>query len=110
VQLTFGTVRERTQELPIRLQQPEPPHPARLWRKSEYDIARNMIFSADRKVALATDVATAVAEKLSAMQTTEFFASRKARVEFKAFDKLLRRRGGKRPRAGGELPAQTKNE
>jgi len=49
-------------------------------------------------------VATAVAGKLSAMQTAEFFASRKARADFKAFDKLMRRRGGKRPRTGDELP------
>jgi hypothetical protein len=28
----------------------------------------------------------------------------KARADFKAFDKLMRRRGGKRPRAGDELP------
>jgi hypothetical protein len=41
------------------------------------------------RVALATDVATAVAEKLSAMQTAGFFASRKAHAEFKAFDKLM---------------------
>ena len=53
-------------------------------------------------------VATAVAEKLSTMQTAEFFASRKARADFKAFDKLMGRRGGKRPRVGDELPARTK--
>ena len=41
--------------------------------------------------------ATAVAEKLSALQTAEFFASRRARADFKAFDKLMGRRGGKRP-------------
>ncbi len=29
---------------------------------------------------------------------------RKARADFKAFDKLMRRRGGKRPRPGDELP------
>jgi hypothetical protein len=33
-------------------------------------------------------VATAVAEKLSALQTAEFFADRKARADFKVFDKL----------------------
>jgi hypothetical protein len=49
-------------------------------------------------------VATAVAEKLSAMQTAEYFASRKARADFKAFDKIMGRRGGKRPRAGDEMP------
>ena len=47
-------------------------------------------------------VATAVAEKLSAMRTAEFFASRKARANFKAFDKIMKRRGGKPPRPGDE--------
>jgi hypothetical protein len=55
-------------------------------------------------------VATAVAEKLSAMQTAEFFASRKARADFKAFDKIMRRRGGKRPRPGDELPTRPRSE
>jgi hypothetical protein len=55
-------------------------------------------------------VATAVAEKLSALQTAEFFASRKARADFKAFDKLMGRRGGKRARAGDELPPRTRDE
>ncbi len=55
-------------------------------------------------------VATAVAEKLSAMQTAEFFASRKARADFKAFDKLMGRRSGKRPRVGDELPPRTRDE
>ncbi len=49
-------------------------------------------------------VAIAVAEKLSALQTAEFFASRKARADFKAFDKLMKRRGGRPPRAGDEMP------
>jgi len=55
-------------------------------------------------------VATAVAEKISALQTAEYFASRKARADFKAFDKLMGRRSGKRPRAGDELPARNKGE
>lgn len=49
-------------------------------------------------------VVTAVAEKLTALQTAEFFATRKARADFKAFDKLMKRRGGKPPRAGDEMP------
>jgi hypothetical protein len=53
-------------------------------------------------------VATAVAEKLSALQTAEFFANRKARADFKAFDKLMKRRGGQRPRPGDELPKRGK--
>ena len=49
-------------------------------------------------------VATAVAEKLSALQTAEFFSDRKSRADFKAFDKLMKRRGGRPPRAGDEMP------
>jgi post-segregation antitoxin (ccd killing protein) len=42
-------------------------------------------------------VATAVAEKLAAMGTAEFFAERRARADFKAFDRLMRRKGGEPP-------------
>jgi hypothetical protein len=48
-------------------------------------------------------VATAVAEKLSVLQAGEFFATRKARADFKAFDKLMRRRRGLPPREGDEI-------
>jgi len=51
-------------------------------------------------------VSTAVAEKLSALQTAEFFADRKARSDFKAFDRLMKRRGGRPPRAGDEMPSR----
>ena len=50
-------------------------------------------------------VATAVAEKVSAPQTARFFEDRKARADFKAFDKIMKRRGGKPPREGDEMPA-----
>ncbi len=42
-------------------------------------------------------VATAVAEKLAVMNTAAFFAERRARVNFPAFDKLMRRKGGEAP-------------
>ncbi len=42
-------------------------------------------------------IATAVAEKLSAMRTAEFFAERRARADFAAFDRLMRRDGGEAP-------------
>lgn len=48
-------------------------------------------------------VATAVAEKVSAMQTATFFSDRKARADFKTFDKIMRRRGGNKPREGDEV-------
>ena len=50
-------------------------------------------------------VATAVAEKVSALQTAVYFEDRKARAEFKAFDKIMKRRGGKPPRDGDQMPA-----
>lgn len=42
-------------------------------------------------------IATAVAEKLSAMRTAEFFTERRARADFAAFDRLMRRPGGEEP-------------
>jgi hypothetical protein len=53
-------------------------------------------------------VVTAVAEKLSALQTAEFFASRKARANFEAFDKLMKRKKGQPPRPGDELSTRQK--
>ena len=50
-------------------------------------------------------IATAVAEKVSALQTARFFADRKARANFKAFDKIMKRRDGKPPREGDEAPS-----
>jgi hypothetical protein len=50
-------------------------------------------------------VATAVAEKVSALQTAKYFADRRARADFKAFDKIMKRRGGKTPQKGDEMPS-----
>ena len=49
-------------------------------------------------------VATAVAEKVSAMRTAQFFEDRKAQADFRAFDRIMKRRDGERPRPGDELP------
>jgi hypothetical protein len=49
-------------------------------------------------------VAMAVAEKVSALETARFFQNRKARADFKAFDKIMKRRGGEPPREGDEMP------
>jgi uncharacterized protein (DUF1778 family) len=43
-------------------------------------------------------VATAVAEKLAAMNTAAFFAQRRERADFEAFDRILQRQGGEPPR------------
>lgn len=48
-------------------------------------------------------VATAVAEKLAAMNTAEFFAERRNRADFAAFDRLMKRKGGELPSAGDKI-------
>lgn len=42
-------------------------------------------------------VTTAVAEKVSAMRTTEFFAGRRGQADIEAARRLLRREGGQSP-------------
>jgi hypothetical protein len=42
-------------------------------------------------------IATAAAEKLAALDTAAFFAERRARADFEAFDRLLSRDGGEPP-------------
>jgi hypothetical protein len=46
----------------------------------------------------------AVAEKVSALETARFFADRKRQPDSRAFDRIMKRRGGKPPRAGDEIP------
>ncbi len=49
-------------------------------------------------------IATAVAEKLSAMETAEFFEKRARRANMKMFDEVMSRGRGEPPREGDELP------
>ncbi|WP_396433090.1 pilus assembly protein HicB [Limnohabitans sp.] len=49
-------------------------------------------------------IATAVAEKLSALSTADFFVQRAHRAQPDALDKILNRLGGEPPRLGDELP------
>lgn len=53
-------------------------------------------------VSLNQFVATAVSEKLSAMNTAEFFAERARRADPEAFRSILTRSGGEPPRPGDE--------
>ena len=50
-------------------------------------------------------VATAGAEKLSAMNTAAFFAERRDRADMAAFDRLMQRKGGEVPRPDDTLAA-----
>jgi hypothetical protein len=49
-------------------------------------------------------VATAVAEKLAVLRTASYFAERKGRADWEAFDRLMTRAGGEAPRPGDEMP------
>ncbi|MDO9711013.1 toxin-antitoxin system HicB family antitoxin [Paracraurococcus lichenis] len=49
-------------------------------------------------------VASAVAEKIAALRTAEYFAERRARADWDAFDRIMSRPGGEPPRPGDEPP------
>jgi hypothetical protein len=49
-------------------------------------------------------VVTAVAEKIAAIRTAEFFTARKGKGDRGAFLRLMSRKGGEEPQAGDELP------
>ncbi len=49
-------------------------------------------------------VATAVAEKVSALRTARYFTDRKGRADWAAFDQIMRREGGETPQPGDEIP------
>jgi hypothetical protein len=76
-------------------------YPLRLPRSLKKAVER---LSAQDGTSINQFVAMAVAEKVSALETATFFEDRKARADFKAFDRIMRRRGGEPPREGDELP------
>ena len=75
-------------------------YPLRLPRSLKEAVER---LSREDRTSINQFVATAVAEKVSALETARFFTDHKARADFKAFDKIMRRRGGKPPQAGDEM-------
>jgi hypothetical protein len=70
-------------------------YPLRLPRSVKAEVERR---AKQDGVSINQFVATAVAEKLAAMSTAEFFAERRERADFPAFDRLMRRKGGEPPR------------
>ena len=81
-------------------------YPLRLPRSLKEAVER---LSREDRTSINQFVATAVAEKVSALQTARFFTDRKTRADFKAFDKIMRRRGGQLPCEGDELPKRVKS-
>ena len=69
-------------------------YPLRLPRSVKAEVERRA--RADG-VSINQFVATAVAEKLSAMNAAAFFAQRRDRADFAQFDRLMRRDGGAPP-------------
>lgn len=49
-------------------------------------------------------IASAMAAKLSALETAEFFKERTQRADVEAALRIMNRAGGEPPRAGDELP------
>ena len=77
-------------------------YPLRLPRSLKDAVAR---LSREERTSINQFVAMAVAEKVSAIETARYFTDRRTRANFKAFDKIMSRRGGKRPRVGDEMPS-----
>ena len=75
-------------------------YPLRLSRSLKEAVAR---LSKQEGTSMNQFVATAVAEKVSALETARFFEDRKARADFKAFDKIMKRRHGLPPRKDDEI-------
>jgi len=48
-------------------------------------------------------VASAVGEKVAVLRTASYFAERRGRADWEAFDRLMSRSGGQPPRAADEL-------
>jgi hypothetical protein len=48
-------------------------------------------------------MATAIAEKISALETSAFFEERARRADYACFDQLMNRTGGEPPRPGDEV-------
>jgi post-segregation antitoxin (ccd killing protein) len=77
------------------MKQSQSTYPLRLPRSVKAEVERR---AKTDGVSVNQSVATAVAEKLAALNTAEFFAERRARADFAAFDRLMRRKDGEAPR------------
>jgi hypothetical protein len=75
-------------------------YPLRLPRSLKEAVER---ISREDRTSINQFVAIAVAEKVSALETATYFTDRQARADFKAFDKIMKRKGGKPPSKGDEM-------
>ena len=77
------------------MRKPQATYPLRLPASIKAEVER--IARADG-ISINQFVATAVAEKLAALRTVTFFAERRARADFAAFDRIMDRAGGEQPK------------
>ena len=77
------------------MKKPQSTYPLRLPRSVKAEVERRA--KADG-ISVNQFVATAVAEKLAAMDTAAFFAERRERADFAVFDRIMRRKRGEAPR------------
>jgi len=82
------------------MRKPQSTYPLRLPRSIKQEVERR---AREDGISVNQFVATAVAEKLAAMNTAAFFAERRGRADFKAFDRLMRRKRGAPPAADDVL-------
>jgi len=75
-------------------------YPLRLPRSVKAEVERR---AKKEGISVNQFVATAVAEKLAVMNTVQFFAERRSRADFAAFDRIMRRKGGEPPREGDKI-------
>ncbi len=73
---------------------PQSTYPLRLPRSVKAEVERRA--KADG-ISVNQFVATAVAEKLAVMNSAVFFAERRERADFRAFDQIMRRKRGEAP-------------
>jgi len=73
---------------------PQSTYPLRLPKSVKAEVERRA--KADG-VSVNQFLATAVAEKLAAMNTAAFFAERRTKADFAAFDRIMRRKRGQLP-------------
>ena len=61
--------------------------------------------AAEEGTSLNQFVATALAEKVSAIRTANYFAEKRGKADWDAFDRLMKRSSGEPPRQGDEIPS-----
>jgi hypothetical protein len=80
-----------------KMKTPRTTYPLRLPRSVKAEVERR---ARRHGVSINQFVATAVAEELAVINSAEFFAERRNRADYDAFDRILARKGGEKPSEG----------